>query len=69
MLLTKPNLKQMDDKLFQGVLALGKSELCFDFVSGEFCKAIPPEYLPLEWAGPCGAMIMAISCEEGMAAK
>ena len=32
-------------------------------------KSGPLEYWPLEWGQPCGAMKMAKSCKEGVAAK
>ena len=40
--------KQMCGKLFQGVLALGKSGLCSRQLSGNCCKAVPRS----TWMGP-----------------
>ena len=56
----------MGGKLFQGVQALGKSELCS---AGDCCKAVSHNTGQLYGARPCGAMKMAKSSKEGKAAN
>ena len=59
----------MSSKLFQGVQTMGKSGLCSRQPAGDCCKAVPQSTGHLNGARPCGAMKMAKSCKEGMAAN
>ena len=59
----------MSSKLFQGVQALGKSELYSRQLGGNYCKVVPQSTVAAKKTRLCGAMKMAESCKEGTAAN
>ena len=61
--------KKMGSNLFQGVQAQGKSGLSSAQLAGDLSQVVPQNTGHLNGARWCGAVKMALSCKEGMAAK